>query len=66
MTSRKELKNEPLTLQLRAQPSCRSSTEKASLFGWLQGTVTSASDLTEPADPEWAEHVDDECPPVGR
>jgi hypothetical protein len=47
-----------------ASAARRSSTEKAALFGWLQGTVASTGDLTEPADPDWAERVDDEYPPA--
>ena len=33
---------------------------KLGLFGWLRGTVASAGDLTEPADPDWAERIDRE------
>ena len=32
---------------------------KLSLFGWLRGTVISAADLPEPADPDWARRVAD-------
>jgi len=32
---------------------------KLGLFGWLRGTVVSAGDLTEPADPDWADRVAD-------
>jgi hypothetical protein len=37
---------------------------KLALFGWLRGTVVETGDLTEPADPEWAERVDHERPPA--
>jgi hypothetical protein len=40
------------------------SSNKLALFGWLQGTVASSGDLTEPADPEWAERLNDEFPPA--
>ncbi|THD45039.1 MAG: hypothetical protein E7774_08795 [Bradyrhizobium sp.] len=33
---------------------------KLGLFGWLRGTVISAGDLTEPADPDWAKRAADE------
>jgi len=36
------------------------ASRKLSLFGWLRGTVASTGDLTEPADPEWAERIDNE------
>jgi hypothetical protein len=34
------------------------------LFGWMKGTVSMLAgvDLTEPADPEWAQRIDDEFP----
>ncbi len=53
----------------RATPATSSTTNdgssnKLALFGWLRGTVVSAGDLTEPADPEWAKRVDDEYPPA--
>ncbi|MBB5046502.1 hypothetical protein HNR60_001247 [Rhodopseudomonas rhenobacensis] len=34
------------------------------LFGWMKGTVTFAPgvDLTEPADPEWADRIERELP----
>jgi hypothetical protein len=34
------------------------------LFGWMKGTVQIAPgvDLTQPADPEWAQRIDDEYP----
>lgn len=34
------------------------------LFGWMKGTVTipPGVDLTEPADPEWADRIDREFP----
>jgi hypothetical protein len=47
-----------------ASPSRGTSPGRAALFGWLQGTVASTGDLTEPADPDWAERVDDEYPPA--
>jgi hypothetical protein len=33
------------------------------LFGWLKGTVRVAPgvDLTAPADPEWADRLDETC-----
>jgi hypothetical protein len=39
---------------------------KLALFGWLKGTVVVAPDLdlTDPADPDWAKRIDDECPSV--
>jgi len=40
------------------------SSNKLALFGWLRGTVVSAGDLTEPADPEWAKRINDEFPPA--
>jgi hypothetical protein len=35
------------------------------LFGWMKGTVSvpAGVDLTEPADPDWAQRIDDEFPP---
>lgn len=33
---------------------------KPALFGWLWGTISATGDLTEPADPEWAERINDE------
>lgn len=38
--------------------------DKLALFGWLQGTIVIGSnvDLTEPADPEWADRTNDEDP----
>ncbi len=39
----------------------RTSSAEPTLFGWLRGTVVSTGDLTEPADPEWAKRIDDEC-----
>lgn len=36
-----------------------SAAVKLGLFGWLRGTVVSTGDLTEPADPNWAERVAD-------
>jgi hypothetical protein len=47
-----------------AAPSRHALAVKAALFGWLRGTVTSTGDLTEPADPDWAECVDDKYPPA--
>lgn len=37
---------------------------KLALFGWLQGTIVINPDvdLTEPADPEWADRTSDEDP----
>jgi hypothetical protein len=34
------------------------------LFGWMKGTVRIAPgvDLTQPADPDWAQRIDDEYP----
>ncbi|HZZ62343.1 MAG TPA: hypothetical protein VFE63_14420 [Roseiarcus sp.] len=37
---------------------------KLALFGWLVGTVVVTGDLTEPADPEWSERIDNEYPPT--
>jgi hypothetical protein len=37
---------------------------KLALFGWLVGTVVVTGDLTEPADPEWSERIDNEYPPA--
>jgi hypothetical protein len=37
---------------------------KLALFGWLRGTVVAVGDLTEPADAEWSERIDNEYPPV--
>ena len=36
------------------------------LFGWLKGSVQLAAgvDLTEPADPEWADRLDQEYGPT--
>lgn len=38
--------------------------DKLALFGWLQGTITLAPgvDLTEPADPEWADRANEDPP----
>jgi hypothetical protein len=33
---------------------------RLALFGCLRGTVVSAGDLTEPADPDWARRIADE------
>jgi hypothetical protein len=35
---------------------------KLALFGCLKGTVVAVGDLTEPADPEWAQRIDDGVP----
>jgi len=67
MTSRKKPKYDSPAKSLKApaaSPSRGSSTEGAALFGWLQRTVASTRDLTEPADPDWGRRVDDEYPPV--
>jgi hypothetical protein len=41
-------------------PKSDSSTAgKLGLFGWLRGTVVSTGDLTEPADPDWADRIAD-------
>jgi hypothetical protein len=37
---------------------------KLALFGWLGGTVVVTGDLTEPADPDWSERIDNEYPPA--
>lgn len=33
---------------------------KPALFGWLRGMLSAAGDLTEPADPQWAERIEDD------
>lgn len=40
------------------------ASDKLALFGWLQGTIAIGSDvdLTEPADPEWADRGNGEDP----
>jgi hypothetical protein len=48
-------------------PAAReASPSKPALFGWLKGTVVVApdTDLTDPADPDWAKRIDDERPPA--
>ena len=36
------------------------ASSKPALFGWLRGTIAATGDLTEPADPEWAERINDQ------
>ena len=41
-----------------------SASKRHPLFGWLKGTakVDPGTNLTEPADPEWAGRIGNECP----
>lgn len=47
-----------------AAASYDTSVGRTALFGCLKGTVTTTGDLTEPADPEWADQIDEEYPPA--
>ncbi|MFC0243335.1 DUF7662 domain-containing protein [Rhodopseudomonas telluris] len=53
--------------QDKARPAAPSAkTGRHPLFGWMKGTVTipPGVDLTEPADPDWADRIDREYPPL--
>ena len=45
------------TAPLANSKSDVAASRKHGLFGWLRGTVVSTGDLTEPADPDWAERI---------
>jgi hypothetical protein len=45
--------------QARAAPD-EADVDKLSVFGCLRGTVVYNTDLTEPADPNWAKLIDDD------
>jgi hypothetical protein len=45
----------------QAQPAPdKADVDKLAVFGCLRGTVVYNSDLTEPADPDWARRIDSE------
>jgi hypothetical protein len=57
----KRVANRPQSATTAANPkSDVAASPKLGLFGWLRGTVASAGELTEPADPDWAERIDRE------
>jgi hypothetical protein len=57
----KRVATDPQSAATAANPKSEvAASRKLGLFGWLRGTVVSAGDLTEPADPDWARRIDRE------